>query len=897
MKLASDIFVFSTKYTRMVRSTLSVIYTMIVFSILDAEGNTFCSQLHCDVNKCLPESWACDGEQDCHDGTDEHDCYPSMCDQAEFQCSNHSHCMPIKWRCDGDTDCADGSDEVDCANMTCPEDLVSCGKGSGCIPASYFCDGHIDCPGGLDENTDSCSNKTCSVDEFQCRSDDRCISDRWRCDGDTDCSDGSDEENCPAPSCDALHFQCSVNITQCIPLQWLCDGGYDCHDHTDELNCSRDEHSQYCDVNEFRCKISHECIHKSWVCDGDKDCGDSSDEQKCGPQTCRADEFQCRRIGNCIPSHWRCDGNVQCDDHSDEDGCITRRPCNLHTEFDCSRGKEPHCIQIGRVCDRINDCGGYEDESSELCSSHRNRTNPCATANGGCLHNCVRTALGHYCTCHTGFRLKQDNETCEDIDECAILGSCSQECYNLKGSFKCSCHDGYVLSPNDHRTCLAKGEPSLIYTNRHSIISFSLHREESRVLKSDLIVTRAVDYDFSSHKLFVSDAVNNTINRFNLSDAVIGQTEQTELIALGRNKSVDGLAFDWIHNNLYWTDSSSQHIEVLRLGSGSGVQWQKTLMRNLDGPKAIVLDPRSKKYAMYWTECGKSPKISSASLDGTNIRPVILPGSDVVWPNGLTIDYEMNVLYWIDMKLHLISSIDVGDNGPKDRRVVLSSLLYLKHPYSLSVFEDFLYWSDWQTQSVLKINKFSASSMNVTRIATRLQTPMGVQVYHRLRQPAGENVCKDQCSHICLPSYSFRKFNCACPNNDDTTTYMLGSDHMTCIVRNSTELPTGNISVPSVALPVSSTDKNIGETAGIVVGVMSLVMISVAAISYCVIKRHKRRNIKSMNFDNPVYCKRSEDQFSLEKNEYNPSVDLPEGASDVIAPLRLSCENYSMSEK
>lgn len=57
-------------------------------------------------------------------------------------------------------------------------------------------------------------------------------------------------------------------------------------------------------------------------------------------------------------------------------GCVLNlgRPCNLHTEFDCSRGKEPHCIQIGRVCDRINDCGGYEDESSELCSSHRNRS-------------------------------------------------------------------------------------------------------------------------------------------------------------------------------------------------------------------------------------------------------------------------------------------------------------------------------------------------------------------------------------------------------------------------------------------------------------------------------------------------------------------------------------------
>lgn len=42
-----------------------------------------------------------------------------------------------------------------------------------------------------------------------------------------------------------------------------------------------------------------------------------------------------------------------------------------------------------------------------------------------------------------------------------------------------------------------------------------------------------------------------------------------------------------------------------------------------------------------------------------------------------------------------------------------------------------------------------------------------------------------------------------------------------------------------------------------------------------------------MNFDNPVYRKRSEDQFSLEKNEYNPSCDLPPGVSDELAQVRL----------
>lgn len=36
-----------------------------------------------------------------------------------------------------------------------------------------------------------------------------------------------------------------------------------------------------------------------------------------------------------------------------------------------------------------------------------------------------------------------------------------------------------------------------------------------------------------------------------------------------------------------------------------------------------------------------------------------------------------------------------------------------------------------------------------------------------------------------------------------------------------------------------------------------------------------------MNFDNPVYRKRSEDQFSLEKNEFNPACDLPPGVNEL----------------
>lgn len=66
----------------------------------------------------------------------------------------------------------------------------------------------------------------------------------------------------------------------------------------------------------------------------------------------------------------------------------------------------------------------------------------------------------------------------------------------------------------------------------------------------------------------------------------------------------DGLAYDWVHQNLYWTDTGIDRIEVLSLRN---VQWvhydtfsheilyRRTLVSSdLDEPRAIVVDPRPK---------------------------------------------------------------------------------------------------------------------------------------------------------------------------------------------------------------------------------------------------------------------------------------------------------------
>jgi len=65
---------------------------------------------------------------------------------------------------------------------------------------------------------------------------------------------------------------------------------------------------------------------------------------------------------------------------------------------------------------------------------------------------------------------------------------------------------------------------------------------------------------------------------------------------------------------------------------------------------------------------------------------------------------------------------------------------------------------------------------------------------------------------------------------------------------------------------IESTDP--GLVAGIVIGVVSLGLLLLALVAVLCYRHYLHRNVTSMNFDNPVYRKTTEDQFSLEKNRF-----------------------------
>lgn len=162
---------------------------------------------------------------------------------------------------------------------------------------------------------------------------------------------------------------------------------------------------------------------------------------------------------------------------------------------------------------------------------------------------------------------------------------------------------------------------------------------------------------------------------------------------------------------------------------------------------------------MYFSDWGVKPKIERAAMDGQ--RRSILIGENVIWPNGLAIDFETRRLYWADGGMKSIEYINMDSKRPK--RVRLQS--DLPHPFGLVIHKDKVYWTDWDTKSIHKANKDNGE--NATIVRSNISGLMDVRTFHRNR-PVITDYCSNKnggCSHLCLlvPDKPVRSYVCACP--------------------------------------------------------------------------------------------------------------------------------------
>nr|XP_035929566.1 low-density lipoprotein receptor-related protein 1-like isoform X4 [Halichoerus grypus] len=671
---------------------------------------------------------------------------PLLCTPSSVPCRNGEGCVSQEYLCDGKPDCQDGSDEGDCFRFCNRPGVFQCLNRNQCIEEKYHCDGAQQCSDGSDELGCWKPTEDCSL---RCDNKTRCIPKSWLCDGNADCSDKRDEQGCVHAECSALEFRCENG--QCISNSLRCDGNRDCVDHSDEDGCPG-AWPLRCPLGEVKCRGSGECVPATWLCDRDFDCEDGTDEQDCDPEElrCGPRQWSCAGGDQCVPGMWRCDGQRDCEDGSDEAGCPPAK-CQS-SEFQC---RSHGCLALRLVCDGKEDCADGSDEGG-TCS-------PSACRRARCPHACYQSPHGPVCACEQGFELGSSGQVCQDVDECEKPGSepCSQTCVNTQGSYSCTCHPGYSLEPDGH-TCKATGtEPILLVALQFNLLLYGL-----RSLKEDILATVdknvmifSIDYDLVGQKVFWTDLGAESIKWISMD------TKKKGTVVKGIKS--DCIAVDWIGRNLYWVDGTAGQILAVQLTAVWRGKSEHTIVLDddLTQPRSLALDPLNG--LMYWSEIGGEPQIEQAGMDGSSRK--ILVSQGLGWPTSIALDRLSWKIFWSDDKFHCIGSANLDGTG-----VRMLQLTQIKHPFSVAVFEDEVFWSEMKTRTVQRMKKTTGKNRAV--LIKRSQQPHGLKIMHEVLQPKSPNPCLDTgCSHLCLLSPR-SKGSCHCPVG-----LLLADDGITCV--------------------------------------------------------------------------------------------------------------------
>lgn len=356
-------------------------------------------------------------------------------------------------------------------------------------------------------------------------------------------------------------------------------------------------------------------------------------------------------------------------------------------------------------------------------------SNVCATNNGGCQELCLFNGSDPVCACSHG-QISKDRKTCEDYDMFLIYSR--------------------ITSIDS------------IHISDHTNLNGPIPRIRNSTLLKNTI---GLSYDYARSRIFYSDVHSSTINMVFFN----GTNHKT---IVNQQLSVEGLAYDALTDQLFWTtnsDSSIRAIDFKLIGTDSvnntKLVRQVIKLNRQDKPRGIGIEPCLSM--VYWTNWNSNAaSIQRAYITGFGMESIIT--TEIRMPNALTIDYDNHKIYWADARLDKIERADYDGRN----RVVLTHSMPI-HPFAMAVYGDMLFWTDWVLNAVLRANKYSGA--DVVWLRKDIGRPMGIAAVQNTTKDCAASQCvmNGGCEDVC--NIVNGKVKCEC------TQGKLSSNGRTCI--------------------------------------------------------------------------------------------------------------------
>ncbi|XP_056659056.1 pro-epidermal growth factor isoform X1 [Monodelphis domestica] len=231
-----------------------------------------------------------------------------------------------------------------------------------------------------------------------------------------------------------------------------------------------------------------------------------------------------------------------------------------------------------------------------------------------------------------------------------------------------------------------------------------------------------MDFHYRKEKIYWVD-----LERGLLQKVFLNGTKKE--ILCNAEKGVSGMAINWMHEEIIWSNQLKGTIEATDMkGNNSHV-----LLKELNHPKNIIVDPV--KRFIFWVADNITGTINRANLNGTDMK-ILLKRSQTI--KMISLDVIDQKLFWIQYSGEE-SDLHVGSCNYDGGSVQLLSHFTKHHYFGMSLFVEDMFYSEWNTSSIWRANKYTGEKMVKMSLKPSFLPPTEIKVVHQFLQPTARN--------------------------------------------------------------------------------------------------------------------------------------------------------------